>query len=400
VAVAIARRTPALRRAPRLVTPVGRIADALTLLGVGLIPNGGLAFGGRLGFAYGDMVLILALAARVAHALIGGVPMAKLRRQSYLLGILGAFAGFGFVSGLVNGNPITFAYLFVVFVTTECVVLVATFGGEDHRQNVRRLAIAFAAGCAVLAMSSFYGPTHVGRAIGYAIHFNALGHTLIMGLAVALWLWDNAPNLRERAIWAGTVLLCLAGIIESGSRGGVLALGVLFFLYLALRGNLWLALAAVATAWVAVIVLLMGVVELGEGNPIERLFVGNTTSEFSDLEREQLLEQNLKDIAEDPVFGKDWDLIPDIHIVYFQGWVGGGFLCALLLMVLGLTMLVMPFWQRPRDLALACGLSGLAVAWLFTNIFAARDQWLFLAMAFAVSPSPLLLRTQVPAARS
>jgi hypothetical protein len=392
--VAIARRAPAaVHRAPRLITPLGKVADALTLVGVALIPNGGLGFGGRLGFAFGDAVLVLAVVARTAHLLIAGLPMAKLRRQSFLLGFIAAFAGAGFISGLVNGNPISFIYLFVVFAMLECVLLVGTFGGDDHEDNVRRLAIAFAVGTTVLALSSFYSPTALGRAIGYAIHPNALGHSLIMGIAVSLWLWDQARSFRERVVWAGAVVLGFGGMIQSGSRGGVLALGVLLLLYLALRGDLRLTLAAVGVAWVAVISLLMGVVELGAGNPIERLFVGNLTSEYSDLERNALVSKNLKDIGEDPIFGKDWSEIPDIHVVYFQGWVGGGFIPALLLMLLGVTMLAMPFWQRRRDLALACGLAGLAVAWLFTNIFVHRDQWIFLALAFGVSGSPLVLGT-------
>jgi hypothetical protein len=390
--VAIARRAPvAASRSPRLITPVGTIADWLTLLGAALIPNGGLALGGRLGFAYGDLVLNLAFAARMAHLLIGGLPMAKLRRQAFLLGFIGAFGGAGFISGLVNGNPVTFEYLFVVFALVECVVLVATFGGDDHREAHRRLAMAFAVGTTVLALSSFYSPTAIGRAIGYAIHPNALGHSLIMGLAVAVWLWDHAPSTRQRFVWAGSVVLCLGGIIESGSRGSTLAVGVFAIAYLALRGDLRVALAAVGVAWLATVALLAGGVELGQGNPIERLFVGNETSEYSDQERRNLLSDNLEDIGEDPIFGKSWTEIPDIHVVYFQGWVGGGFICALLLMLQGVTMLLLPLWQRRRDLALACGCAGLAVAWLFTNIFVARDQWLFIALAFGLSPSPLTL---------
>ena len=55
--------------------------------------------------------------------------------------------------------------------------------------------------------------------------------------------------------------------------------------------------------------------------------------------------------------------------------------------LLGLTMLFMPLWQRPRDLALACGAAGIAAAWCFTNVLTARDQWIYIALTFAMSRS-------------
>lgn len=401
------RRTPAPAPAhrgrpnlasPRVISPIGWLADGLTLVAAVLLPNAGLAIGGRLGIGYGDIIFGLACAVRGVHLIVGGLPIVRLRRWSFLLGVVSILLGAGFISGIVNGNPITSIYLFMVFALFGAVIMVGTFGGDDHEQNMRRLASAFAAGCCLLSVSSFLGPSAQGRNIGWAIHPNALGHSLIMGLAVTVWLLDRSTTFRSRLIWTGGVFLCVAGVMSSGSRGSTIAIGVFGLSYLVLRGNFRVVLATLAVAWVAVLVLLVGAVDLGIGNPIQRLFGNDLTSQYSDAERAQLLEENLEDIGQDPLFGKGWDTITNIHVVYFQAWVGGGALPALTVMLLGVTMVLMPLWQPRRELALACGAAGLAVAWLVTNIFTARDQWIFLALVFGQSHSPLALGPQIRSA--
>ena len=385
-------RPAAPTRRPR--TSIGAIADWLTLLGVALAPNSGLGLGGRTGIAYADLVFGLAGGARVLHVVVSGWPVMAIRRVSFLLGLLVAFCGAGLVSGLVNGTPLSSIFIFTAISFVGAVMLVATFGGDDHDDNVRRLVTAFVIGCAILGLSSFYGPSAQDRSIGYAVHPNALGHSCIMGVGGALWLFDRSKTLLHKGIWAFAGALAMGGIFQSGSRGGVLAVAVLLFLYLALRGSLRAVLVGIAFAWLFAMVLATGAVHLATGNPLARLVEGNETTYGSDEARRGLISENLQDIGEDPIFGEGWNDIVDIHVVYFQGWVGGGAICALVLMLLGLTMLLMPFWQRRRDLGLACGAGAIAVAWLFTNILTARDQWFFIGLVFMVSPSPLVLGHQ------
>ena len=378
---------------------IGLIADWLTLLGIGLAPNGGLGFGGTLGIAYADVVFGMAAAARGLHLLVSGVPVARLRRVSFLLGIIGLLLGAGLFSGFVNGSPITGIYFNIFFSFVGSVILVATYGGDDNEEAIRHIVMAFVIGCAFLGASSFFGPTSQDRSIGWAVHPNALGHSLIMGIGGAIWLFDGARGQWAKVAWAVAGVLALGGEFQSGSRGGILAMAVLFTLYLALRGSIRAVLVGIAVAWLMAMTLATGVVELATGNPIARLVEGNETTHGSDEQRRNLISENLRDIGEDPIFGKGWDTIVDVHVVYFQGWVGGGAIPAMALMILGVTMLAMPFWQRPRDLGLACAAAGVAVAWLFTNILTARDQWFFLACVFALSPSPLVLGSQIPAVR-
>src|SRR5690606_11613197 len=113
--------------------------------------------------------------------------------------------------------------------------------------------------------------------------------------------------------------------------------------------------------------LILGFVDLGVGNPFDRLFGENLTANLADQDRRQRLENDFEDIREDPLFGKGWDTIAEIHVVYFQGWIGGGAVPATMFMALGATMMAMPLWQRRKEVALACGAAGIAVAWFLTN---------------------------------
>lgn len=375
---------------------IGRLADLLTLLGILLAPSYGLAIGGRLGFAFADLVLGLAAGARGLHLLMRGVPLAGIRRQSFLIGLLFVFSGSAVVSSVVNGQAIPLILITVVVATLGSVLLVATFGsggGEERERDLLRLVQVYAIGNIILAASCYLGPvSREGRAIGYAIHPNALGHSCVMGVAACVWLWDRASTTRWRLIWAGGALLNVGALMQSGSRGGVVGLGVGMIVYLCLRGNLRLRLAAIAGGWLIVLVLVAGVVQLPAGNPIQRLFVGGANTEGSNEARRELLEEDIENIGEAPVFGKGYKTVVDVHNVYFQGWIGGGALDAFILMIIGTTMLLLPLWQRPRDLALACGATAIAIAWLFTNIMTARDQWIFIALTFATARSPSVLK--------
>jgi O-antigen ligase len=302
----------------------------------------------------------------------------------------------GVVSSVANGLALPQILIQVIVSTLGSVFLVATFGsggGEHRARDLLRLGQAFALGTMILSLSCFLGPkSNEGRSIGWAIHPNALGHSCVIGVFVCTWLWDNARTTRGRLLWAFGAVLNVGAIMESGSRGALLGLGIGGLIYLALRGNFRLKLAAIGMAWFFVLVLVTGVVQLPAGNPIQRLVVGGANTEGSNEARRQLLAEDLENIAEDPIFGKSYDDIINVHVVYFQAWIGGGAVDGFILMLIGTTMLIMPLWHRPRDLALACGASAIAVAWLFTNIMTARDQWIFIALAFATARPLSILR--------
>ena len=205
---------------------IGRIADYLTLIGMFMAPLYGKRIGGTItGLAYADAVLGLALLARGVHLLTVGLRLRTLQRHSFLLGTMGLFSVLALISAFVNRtNPLELGYVRVVIATLGSIVLVATYGDQGAGGR-RQLLYAFGFGCLVLALSSFTGPKLQGRAFGWSVHPNALGHSCMMGCATAVWLWDNARKPLHRWFWAGAVFLNLAAIMNSGSRGALWASG-------------------------------------------------------------------------------------------------------------------------------------------------------------------------------
>lgn len=367
---------------------VNKVADALTITGVALTPLYGKGVGGITGIAYADIVLAFATLARGLQWFTEGIPMAGIRRQSVLLGLLGLLGLAGIISGFASGTPLSGEYLRIMLATAGTVLLVASFGGGGVQRSYRPLILAFAGGCVVLGLSVFVGPSIQGRAFGWAIHPNQLGHSCMMGCGASMWLLDNTRDNRARAFWAFATLLNIFAVMQSGSRGGLLGFGVAAAAYLALRGSPGRRLVALAGVWAVVLVLATGIVTLPESNPIQRFITESQVETGSNAARKELLQLDITRINAEPVFGYGFQDILNVHMVYFQGWIGAGALGLLAIVGLGLAMLALPLvqWNRPRDLALACGASSIAIAWTFTNILTLRDQWVYLAIAFGTAP--------------
>ncbi|HEY4376857.1 MAG TPA: O-antigen ligase family protein, partial [Acidimicrobiales bacterium] len=363
---------------------IRRTGDILTLLGTLLAPSYGKGIGGINGFPYADIVLGFAALARVAQALTEGLPRRGLRRQSVLLGLLGAFLVAGLVCGVVNNDPLPWAYLRVVIATIGTVLLVSVYGdGKD----LRPVVTAFALGTAILALSSFGGLKLQGRAIGWSSHPNQLGHSCMMGIAAAAWLFEAATVRSRRWLWLGVIALDLVAVNRSGSRGALLGLALGGLAYLWLRGDRRLRIAAVAAVWAGTLLLVTGLVVLPPSNPLSRLLTSNgtdTSASLSDSARTDLLKSNWAEISAHPAFGDGFHGVDQIHMVYLQGWIGAGAVGGFFLMLVGGAMLVLPFAVRPRDLALACGGVAITIAWGFTNLLTLRDQWIYIAVLFAM----------------
>jgi hypothetical protein len=374
---------------PRSLT--GRAADYTMLVAVFAAPMYGKGIGGLTGIAYSDILLGLAGLARGLHLVTSRVRLHSLRRHSFLLGMLGLFAALGLLSGFMNGtNPLAWGFVRLVIGSLGSVFLVATYGDMGTTRARRELLTAFGFGCIVLSLTSFTGLQLQGRALGWSVHPNALGHSLMMGTATCAWQWDNSRKLLHRLFWAGGVLLCLAGIMNSGSRGALLGIFVGGFAYLALRGNRRLTLFAILAALFLSLSVAGGVVHLPANNPLTRLLEQNqkgSTGAYSDQQRSALFKSDVARIDAHPWFGDGFGDIVNVHVAYLQGWVAAGAMAGLDTMVIGFAALWLPLVTRRRDLALACVAAAIATAWTFTNIYTARDQWLFMALAFSSAQS-------------
>ena len=381
---------PPEEAAQRPRSMIGRAADWTTLLGVFLAPLYGKAIGGINGIAYADIALGLAMMIRVVDLLMGGVRPGIIKRQSFLLGLMSVIAVDGIVTALIAGrNPLQWEFDRIIIATVTTVLLVATYGTQDRAAR-RHIVVAFVTGATVLAFTSFGGLRLNGRPLGWSTHPNALGHSCMMGTFAALWLVDNSSKRLERLCWAGAAGLNVIAIMNSGSRGGFLGLAAGGLVYLLRSGNRRMKLGAIFCAWMAVAIVMGGIVHLPANNPITRLLTShqaNTSSGLSDQARNQLLADDLAKITHHPILGVGFHDIWLVHVAYLQPWVGAGAAAGLMGMLIGLAMLLLPWVTRRRDVALACAATAVAIAWLMTNIFTLRDQWIVIALAFANADS-------------
>src|SRR5207302_969421 len=101
------------------------------------------------------------------------------------------------------------------------------------------------------------------------------------------------------------VFLNLAAIMNSGSRGALLGIWVGAMFYFSLRGNRRLNLLALGATYLAILVLLVGIVHLPANNPLARLLTQgqqNTSAAYSDQARSQLFQNDLARIDAHPFF--------------------------------------------------------------------------------------------------
>ena len=361
---------------------VARVADWCTIGGVA-VGSMSAVEAGLLSAA--DGLLGLAAFLRVLQLFGPGIDFREVRRYGFLLGVLGVFTVGGVLSGVANGDPLAWDFIRIVIATLGSVLVVATYATNAER--LHRLLRVFCLGGTALAISGFVmAAPDGGRAVGLSIHPNGLGHSLMLSIMASIYLVEQSRDRRARLFWLGAIVLQLAALMDSGSRGSFVGLGVGLFLYLLLSADRRVVLAGIAVAYLVAMVSFTGMVHLPENNPISRF---SSEGGGSNQDREIQLDNALAKVREDPLFGEGFRLIILVHVVYLQGWVGAGALGVIALVGLGLAFVVWPFFQTRRTLVLACALTAIGVAWLFTNALTLRDQWLFLAIVFRMTASPL-----------
>lgn len=368
---------------------VDRAARWATLAGVALCPAIGLGAG----FSFGDLFLLLATLLRGVQLLTTGLRLQEFRRHDFLLAITICIGLGGFFAGVPNNSPMPTYLVQTIIATAGGLVVVATYGTTDR--GLRELIRAYALGGALLAVLAFYVPFVADRAVSYSTHPNILGHSEMMVVACAIACYDWSRDRYCKMLWAGVAGLGSIAIYLSGSRGSLIGLFVAALLYLVFSGRIKIVLLALGTVWLAVLLILGGIVSVPGDSAIGRL-LGDPDTSGANTERAQALEDVLIVIGDKPIIGDGFDSAILVHVVYLLFWSAGGAMAGAAVMYLGVAMLASPFLRPRTHLALRCGLAGLAVMWLFTNIFFARDQWLFIIIAFRLCLRPD--RTSLPEA--
>lgn len=151
-----------------------------------------------------------------------------------------------------TGNAVTDTYRYLL----DLLLIPIMFGTLRRRQQVMWLAAAFVLGAAISALYGFLVPTSptgfdAGRLTGTVGDANDQAAVLVGAIALALALvgaMRGRPVLRALAVLA--VLVSLAGVVNTLSRSGLLALGAMMVAGVILGGQWrrWAALLLVVSS--------------------------------------------------------------------------------------------------------------------------------------------------------
>lgn len=224
-----------------------------------------------------------------------------------------------------------------------------------------------------------------GRAAGLASHQNQLAMTCVVAFALLPVVFrGRGPGLLGRIV-VGAILL--QGLLISGSRSGLIALGVVLLLWMWTwtrrgRGRLPLLLVALCLALLGA--GMSGVeVESGTASDLGRP-IGREDTSVSDQERAELLDAAISDIDVDTlVHGEGFVLERSPHNVFVEVLVAGGLVAfAGLLLVAGTVGLVVIRSGPSRDVAVfsAIAFMGFLAAVFFNNALWAPFAWCTVAL--------------------
>jgi O-antigen ligase len=421
---------------PRLGLLVAIGVSFATLVFVNLL----IGFATMVGFAYLEVLSEL-----------GGVSLAK------VAGVLIVVAWLAFVStsGTRVRNFFTahpgLTYLLVAFIgwntisiawsqshsdalssvmrySLNAILLPVAFTAVRSRRDMVRILAAVVAGASVAAVSAILSPPAEesaisGRAAGTIGDPNELAAALVVGLAVATAFAVNrhiSPTLR--ALSAMSAVLCLAGILLSLSRGGLVGLAAALVIAI-LAGGRWrvrvlsvcAALAALAVGYFAFIASLPAkerVLNVSAGGGTGRLdlwtvgfrmisahpFNGVGSGQFANSSVHYLLRPGI--IARGDLILSTPKVAHNtyLNIVAELGLVGGLLFGAILATCVGCAVIALRQLRRDGDerleilaRGLVVGIGGYLVTLLFISENYSKLMWILLALGpvlLAVARSP------------
>jgi O-antigen ligase len=205
--------------------------------------------------------LIWPMAALLIVALIQILPLASAGRQT------------------ISFDPYATRMVAIKLVASICFILLfATFVNTDDR---RELAVKVIIGVCVLIALIGIGQSYLGKALwqrgtlGPFVNRNHFAGFLEMGAALAAGLIIGRVVRREMmAIYLSCLLVICAGIVLSGSRGGMLALGSqVIFLAIVFIPSFFARRRDRKTGWMNVVTRSTGVVILGAAAILGSIFL-------------------------------------------------------------------------------------------------------------------------------
>jgi O-antigen ligase len=387
--------------------PLSSAGYALILLAVPLLTCNALRAGETL--SYGDIPLALAglllFAAWLGRGHPSGVVPLGLPVGAFLL------LTTGLVAVVVTGDAASIAPTLRFAVTLGVMPLLIMLAAPTPRRVQRLVDVwLLAAGLnAALGALDLLGLTAVGASVtgvdfagftdrptGLTLHPNHLGLVAAMAFPVAVARLGLGGFRGLGAIIL--VPLLMVGVVESGSRGALLAAvaGVVLLFALGVttrRSRTTLLLVAAPIATFVLIVAVLGNNELTGSVAFDRLSGGSGAVQ-SDAQRRVLLEDSLGEAVANPLVGTGFSDVRTAHNIYLQLLQAGGLLALAGFLAFAVSVVRRARWLAMRGrglppslMSLAAGSGASVCVWLLFGMVgnAVFDRYLYLPVGVVLA---------------
>ncbi|MEO6604718.1 MAG: O-antigen ligase family protein [Aeromicrobium sp.] len=218
------------------------------------------------------------------------------------------------------------------------------------------------------------------RYVGFTYHPNFLGLECLLAAALVPYVTAMIDPARRWVFW-GAGVICAFGVYISGSRAALLVLIMLILIYPFVERSVK-AGGVVFAGMVGVLAFAGELLNSDGDNALARLFGGGSAS-GSDIQRDQLATDALKDLRAHPLLGNGFDGGLGAHDIYLQVAVAVGIFGLIGYLMILWTGLCPVFWQGVEH-RLAYPVLAYAAIGPLTNILWDRLIWAVIALAFTV----------------
>jgi O-antigen ligase len=361
-----------------------KMGIGLILIGMLLAPMNALSITGNVTFS--DLCFVLGFGLLVPRMLERGRPRLP---PLYLVGVAITFAG-GMITSLLAPDASASLVGFVKIIAATMVLVFIMNVVHPSGKLVDALAWSYvlgqiaSAGYSVLKGSAL---TAQGRAVGLTTQPNFYGLGGQIAFTLLIYLFYRVDR-RHRWIVVGAMAPVAFSVVNSGSRASLLCCGLIVVVWPIVERSAVAWYVVISGAAIAVVSANTILGALGQATVLDRL-KGDTSSQYSDQARTDLLHQGFQLFWKHPLQGNGWtkDIILTYHNAYLEVAVAGGIL-TLFGFLLIIAALVRPLFNQggPNRLAYA-GLSYAAFGLIGPTLYD-RIVWAALCLILVTYDHP------------
>jgi O-antigen ligase len=402
-----------------------RLRPARLAYYVGAATIGFLTVRPALGFTASDWIFLAALGVAALVILTQGITLYYLIPRAVTVGVL-LFALGGLLSSIEAVAPygsalvvVRMLYLTLAWFWLGTVVL-------QTRSHVQTALVAWVCSAALSSSGALIqflygdvipgGTIAWGRTTGFTEHPNVLGGLAATAFVPALMLAVDSPRRGMRIIGTVSTALIAAGLLLSGSVGGLLAATVATMVWLALRGVSLRILVSGAVVLASALVLMSATGSTNSPSPIDRIQrvtapeqVGAGTGgtiytriEGYDVAWSRIVEQPLVGVGLDQASSLEVLGEHTLHSLVLGPWLTAGVLglVGIVLLIAGALSTGLRVLRRspPRDRSFDAALLAALVAFIQHGmgepILFVRYGWFPTALLIALSAQQIQVRAR------